>query len=80
MVVSVFNKCFNFYKTRSDNLKHGTLSKFFFWSLITESHTRFSKFTMVDPIWPSLYYKNVSVFIQLSQVTEKTLLPGFLRC
>ena len=44
-----------------------------------ESETRFSKFKMTNPIWPSLYSKKVSIFMQLSQVTWKTIPQGFLK-
>ena len=44
-----------------------------------EFDIRFSKLKMADLIWLPLYLKNVSMFVQLSQVIKKTLPQGFSR-
>ena len=43
------------------------------------SETRFSKLKMTDSIWLFLLLKNISIFLQLSQVNLKTLPQGFLK-
>ena len=42
-----------------------------------ESETRLSKFQVADPIWPSLYLKNVSIFIQTQWSDLKNLTLWF---
>ena len=69
------------FKTRilchSANLKCLTLR--FFRVADNKSETRFSKFKIAKRIWPSLHLENVSIFLQLCQVTENHYARVFLR-
>ena len=56
-------------------------SKVFFWVADNEFENRFANFKMVDRIFIDrldiLVFKKFLIFIQLSQVTLKTLQQGF---